>query len=87
MAGKSSKRSSQGTSTVAGLIGQLSKRLSLSRELRDREKIRSAVERYLDSLHYTTYAYWDISNPERRAMAVEWLTDQVIAVLSQTQHD
>ncbi len=48
-----------------------------------RRAVRRAAERYLDSLHYTLYAYWDISKPERKAEAAEWLTDQVIHVLQQ----
>lgn len=65
------------------LLKELSRRVNLLRGIRDRKKIRSAAERYLDSRHYSLYADWDISKPERKAEAAEWLTDQVIHVLDE----
>ena len=62
---------------------EVSRRAHLARDIRDRRKIRSAAERYLDSIHYTLYADWDISHPDRRVEAAEWLTNQVIHVLEE----
>jgi hypothetical protein len=49
----------------------------------ERSKIFSAAERYLDSLPFTLFADWDISHVDRKALAAEWLTDQVMHVLDE----
>jgi len=65
------------------MLNDLLHKVSLVRNIRDRSKIRRAAERYLDSRHYTLYADWDISHPDRKAEAAEWLTNQVINVLDE----
>jgi hypothetical protein len=48
-----------------------------------RVEIHEAVNRYLDSRQYTLFADWDISKPDSKAKAADWLTDQVINVLEE----
>lgn len=63
------------------LLQRMSRRAGLATQ--DRSKIRRAAERYLDSRNYTLYADWDISHPDRKAEAAEWLTNQVMHVLDE----
>jgi len=65
------------------MLNDLLRKVSLARDIQDRSKIRSAAERYLDSLHYTLYADWDISHPDRKAQAAQWLADQITNVLDE----
>jgi hypothetical protein len=43
-----------------------------------REIVVTAIEAYLETLHYTMWPSngWDISKPDRRREAAEWATDQ-----------
>lgn len=65
------------------LLTEALRRMKFARDVRNRQKIRSAVERYLDSRQYTLFSDWDISKPDGKAMAADWLTDQVIQVLDE----
>lgn len=35
------------------------------------------VEQYMDTLPYTLWATWDLSQPERKRMAAEWFVSQM----------
>lgn len=47
----------------------------------DAKRLQDVIEQHLLSKHVSLWQSWEVQSPSRRALAVQWLTNEVLTVL------